>query len=156
MKTLTLTTPTHAFAFSTYATQAMFGLFLLAGATVRSLSAFVFVPVIGFALFAAGATGLFAIIRTHRMANPEPGMRLEVVAAAGLGLTNFALMVSLVIMYGPLGAATISLTYVLGVSASCAFRVWQIQIDRRKLRAALALAQPADDATLAEPPDITK
>lgn len=154
MKTLTLTTPTHAFAFSTYATQAMFGLFLLFGATVRSLSAFLFVPIVGFTLLAAGLTGLFAIIRTHRMANPEPGMRLERVAAIGLGLSNFVLMVSLMVMYGPFGAATISLVYVLGVSLSCAFRVWQIQVDRNRLRAALALARRADDATLAEPPII--
>lgn len=154
MKALTLTTPTHAFAFSTYATQAMFGLFLLFGATVKSLSAFLFAPIVGFALLAAGLTGLIAIIGTHRAANPEPGMRLERVAAIGLGLANFVLMVSLLIMYGPFGAATISLVYVLGVSLSCAFRVWQIQRDRKRLRAALALAQPADDATLAEPPDI--
>ena len=154
MKTLTLTTSTHAFAFSTYGTQAMFGLFLLAGATVKALAAFLFVPVIGFALLAAGVTGLFAIVATHRRASPEPGLRLEMVAAAGLGLTNLFLAASLLVMYG-LGS-TLGLTYVLGVATSCAFRVWQIQKDRKKLRAALIQARPADDATLAEPPDIEK
>jgi hypothetical protein len=153
MRTLTLTTSTHAFAFSTYGTQALFGLFLLLGANVKSLAAFLFVPIIGLALLAAGLTGLFAIIATHRAANPEPGLRLELVAVVGLGLTNLTLAVSLLVMYGPI-TSVISLSYVLGVSGSCAFRVWQIQRDRKKLRAALLLARPADDATLAEPPII--
>jgi hypothetical protein len=153
MKTLTLTTSTHAFAFSTYGTQALFGLLLLLGATVKSLAAFLFVPIIGFALLAAGVTGLFAIIATHREPNPEPGLRLELVAACGLGLTNLALAISLLIMYPP-AQAVIALSYVLGVSGSCAFRVWQIQRDRKKLRAALLQARAADDATLAEPPII--
>lgn len=152
MKTLTLTTSTHSFAYGVYGKQAGFGLALLLGATVKSLAAFVFVPVIGLALLAGGLIGLFAITATHRMPNPEPGLRLEAVAVTILGLTNAALAVSLWAMYGP-GAAVIALTYVGGVALSCAGRVWQIRRDRAKLRAALAQAKPADDATLAEPPD---
>lgn len=152
MKTLTLTTPTHAFAYGVYGKQAGFGLLLLLGATVRSLQAFVFVPVVGLALLLGGLIGLFAITATHRLANPEPGLRLESVAVIVLGLTNAALAYSLWHMYGA-GTAMIALTYVGGVALSCAGRVRQIRRDLKKLRASLAQAQPADDATLAEPPD---
>jgi hypothetical protein len=154
MKTLTLTTSTHAFAYGVYGKQAAFGLFLLLGATVKSLAAFVFVPIIGLSLLLGGLIGLFAITATHRRANPEPGLRLEAVAVLWLGITNALLAVSLAVMHGPF-AAVIALTYVGGVALSCAGRVWQIRRDRAKLRAALLQAKPADDATLAEPPDIT-
>lgn len=154
MNTLTLTTPTHAFAYGVYGKQAAFGLFLLLGATVKALAAFVFVPVIGLALLAGGLTGLFAITATHRMANPEPGLRLEAVAVVILGITNAGLALSVWLMYGS-GLAVMSLTYVVGVALSCAGRVRQIRRDRARLRASLQQAQPADDATLAEPPDTT-
>lgn len=153
MKTLTLTTSTHAFAYGVYGKQAAFGLFLMLGATVRSLQDFIFVPVIGLLLFAGGLIGLFAIEATHRQANPEPGLRLEAVAVFWLGLTNAGLAVALWASFGPF-AAVIALTYVGGVALSCGARVWQIHKDRAKLRAALAQALPADDATLAEPPNI--
>jgi hypothetical protein len=153
MKTLTLTTPTHAFAYGVYGKQAGFGLALLLGATVKSLAAFVFVPVIGLALLLGGLIGLFAITVAHRDANPEPGLRLEAFAVAILGITNGALAVSLWVMYGP-GVAVIALTYVGGVALSCWGRVRQINRDRTRLRASLKQAQPADDSTLAEPPNI--
>jgi len=153
MNTLTLTTPTHAFAYGVYGKQAGFGLFLLLGATVRSLQEFVFVPVVGLALLLGGLTGLFAITVAQRMVNPEPGLRLESVAVIVLGLTNAGLALSVWITFGP-GVAVMALTYVGGVALSCAGRVRQIRRDRARLRAALAQAQPADDATLAEPPNI--
>jgi hypothetical protein len=152
MNTLTLTTPTHAFAYGVYGKQAGFGLALLLGATVKSLAAFVFVPVVGLALLLGGLTGLFAITVAQRRANPDPGLRLEAVAVLVLGITNFGLAVSLAVMYGPF-AAIIGLTYVMGVALSCAGRVKQIRNDRARLRASLLHARPADDATLAEPPD---
>lgn len=154
MKTLTLTTSTHAFAYGVYGKQAGFGLALLFGASVRSLAEFIFVPVVGLAMLLGGLIGLFAITATHRMANPEPGLRLEAVAVTILGLTNAGLAVSLWVMFGP-HLGIIALTYVGGVALSCAGRVRQIRRDRGKLRAALERAQPADDATLAEPPDTT-
>jgi hypothetical protein len=145
-----LTSSTHAFAYGVYGKQAGFGLALLLGAAVKSLSAFVFVPVVGLAMLVGGLVGLFAITATHRMANPDPGLRLEAVAVAILGLTNAALAVSLWIMYGP-HLGIIALTYVGGVALSCAGRVKQIRRDRKRLRAALLQALQAD-ATLAEPP----
>lgn len=152
MKTLALTTPTHAFAYGVYGKQAGFGLLLLLGATVKAAQAFIFVPVIGATLLLGGLIGLFAITVTPRIGNPGNGLRLECVAVLWLGITNGLLALTLLLHYG-LFTAAIAVTYVGGVALSCGFRVRQIRRDLARLRASLEQAQPADDATLAEPPD---
>ncbi|WNN95977.1 hypothetical protein SEA_HIRKO_25 [Arthrobacter phage Hirko] len=156
MKPLTLTSSTHAFAYSTYGIQAGFGLVMLVGGVkVSALSAFLLLPVIGLILLASGLIGLFAITAAHRRVNPDPGLRLELVAAWGLGVTNLFFAVSLLYMYGLEKGLTTQI-YVLGGAVSCGFRLWQIRRDRIRLREALAQARQADDATLAEPPTADK
>lgn len=152
MKPLQLTSTTHAFAYGVYSKQTGFGICLLLGfASVRALADLMFVPIIGLALFLGGATGLYAITTAARAPNPEPGLRLERVAAYVIGVTNFFLACALFWKYG-FTAGALAQIYVLGVAIPCGFRIRQIQHDRRKLRAALSQARPADDATLAEPP----
>lgn len=152
MKPLSLTSSTHAFAYSTYGIQAGFGLVILCGGVkVQALSALLFIPVVGLVLFLSGLAGLFAITAAHRAANPDGGLRLEAVAAWGLGAMNLFFAVALFIMYGADKGLTTQI-YVLGGAVACGFRIKQIRSDRKRLREALALARQADDATLAEPP----
>lgn len=156
MKPLQLTSSTHAFAYSVYGKAAGFGVLIIAGAvTVKALAALVFLPVIGAAFLAAGLTGLYAIRVASTSPNPDSGLRLERVACWVLMLVNLALSLSLFIAYG-LSAALFAQVYVLGVAAGCAGRVRQIKRDRARLRAALNQGRPADDATLAEPPNDDK
>jgi len=153
MKPLQLTSSTHAFAYSVYGKQAGFGALILAGVvTVKALSALVFLPVIGAAFLFAGLVGLYAIRAASKAPNPEPGLRLERVACWVLLLVNLSLSVSLLLAYG-LSSALFAQVYVLGVAFGCAGRIRQIKHDRARLRAALTQARPADDATLAEPPN---
>jgi hypothetical protein len=151
VKPLQLTSSTHAFAYGVYGKAAGFGALMLAGAvTVKAMSAIIFLPVIGAAFLFAGLVGLYSIRVTAKAANPDSGLRLERVALWVLMLVNLFLSVSLLIAYG-IGSGLFAQVYVLGVAGSCAGRIRQIKRDRRKLRAALEHARPADDATLAEP-----
>jgi hypothetical protein len=153
VKPLQLTSSTHAFAYSVYGKAAGFGALILAGfVSVKALSALIFLPVIGVAFLAAGLVGLYAIRAASKAVNPDSGLRLERIACWVLFLVNAALSLSLFVAYG-VSAALFAQVYVLGVAAGCLGRIKQIRHDRRKLRAALSQARPADDATLAEPPN---
>lgn len=153
MKPLQLTSPTHAFAYSVYGKAAGFGALMVAGAvTVKAMSAIVFLPVIGAAFLFAGLTGLYAIRDASRAPNPDPGLRLERVACWVLLLANAAISASLFIAYG-ISSALFAQVYVLGVAFGCWARIRQIKRDRTRLRASLDMGRPADDATLAEPPN---
>ena len=152
MKTLLLTSSTHAFAYSTYGTQAAFGLvIIIGGVSIQPLSALLFLPVVGVVLFFAGLAGLYAITITHRDPNPAPGLRIEARAAWGVLAMNLVFAASLVAAYG-LGRGVATLIYVLGIAVACGFRLWQIRRDCKNLKAALEHPRQADDATLAEPP----
>jgi len=153
MKPLQLTSSTHAFAYGVYGKAAGFGALMLAGAvSVKAAAALVFLPVIGAAFLLAGLVGLYAIRVSSKSPNPDSGLRLERVALWVLMIVNLFLSVSLLIAYG-LGSGLFAQVYVLGVAASCAGRIRQIRHDRARLRAALDQGRPADDATLAEPPN---
>jgi hypothetical protein len=153
MKPLQLTSSTHAFAYGVYGKAAGFGALMVAGfVSVKAAAALVFLPVIGVAFLFAGLTGLYAIRAASKDPNPDSGLRLERIACAVLMVVNLFLSISLVIAYG-LSAGLFAQVYVLGVAASCAGRIKQIRHDRARLRAALHQARPADDATLAEPPN---
>jgi hypothetical protein len=156
MKPLQLTSSTHAFAYGVYSKAAGFGVLILAGAvTVKAMSAILFLPVIGVAFLAAGVVGLYSIRVASTSPNPDSGLRLERVACWVLMIVNFTLSLSLFIAYG-LSAALFGQVYVLGVAFSCLGRIRQIKRDRARLRAALHQGRPADDATLAEPPQDDK
>lgn len=153
MKPLQLTSSTHAFAYGVYGKSAGFGALMIAGAvSVKAASALIFLPVIGVAFLFAGLTGLYAIRVSATAANPDSGLRLERVACWVLMAVNLALSASLFIAYG-LSAGLFGQVYVLGVAFSCMGRIKQIRHDRARLRAALTQGRPADDATLAEPPN---
>jgi len=153
MKPLQLTSSTHAFAWSVYGKAAGFGVLIIAGAvTLKAMSALLFLPVIGVAFLFAGLTGLYAIRSAAKDPNPDSGLRLERVACWVLMLVNLSLSASLFIAYG-LSAGLFAQVYVLGVAFGCWGRIKQIKHDRVRLRAALSQARPADDATLAEPPN---
>lgn len=153
MKPLQLTSPTHAFARGVYGKAAGFGVLIIAGAvTVKAMSALVFLPVIGVAFLFAGLVGLYAIRSASTNPNPDPGLRLERVACWVLLLVNAFISFALFIAYG-VGNALFAQVYVLGVAFSCWGRIRQIKRDRDRLHASLNMGRPADDATLAEPPD---
>lgn len=154
LSVLTVTTPTHAFALTTYWGQFVLGLAYLTGSaeavSMTTLAGTRIVAIWAFWLMLSALVCGLAARATGHANNPRTGLRIEMWGVASMGLASLALEVTLYIANG-FGAVLATQILASTVFVGAFFRVLQIRKEMRRLDAALAHIRYAAPP-LAEPP----